>query len=296
MSGSLLANDFLARLDRLDLLSRRILAGRIRGDSPRRRAYRSHGASLELADWRDYAPGDDPRFIDWNLCARLDKLLIKLFVVEQELSLHLLVDTSNSVDFGSPGKLLYLQQLAAAIGFVALANRHPVRIWTIAGPPAPAGLLRGRADLPRMLRLLDDLSPSGVARLEPACRRLAQGRRGGLCVILSDFLFSQDMDRSLALLAAGGHELFCIQTLSPQELSPHLPPGDARLIDSEDGRELHLPMTTAVLAQYRANLDLRRESVRQSVIRHGGTYVFACTDEPFDTRVLDSLRRGGLLG
>src|SRR6187431_1358285 len=97
---TLLNPQLLAQLERLELVSRKIFRGRMKGE---RRSKRK-GQSVEFADFRNYTPGDDLRFIDWNLYARLDRLFIKLFLEEEDLHVHLLVDAGPSMDFGEPTK------------------------------------------------------------------------------------------------------------------------------------------------------------------------------------------------
>src|ERR671937_2025610 len=113
---------FLARLEQLELVSRKIFQGRLKGE---RRSKRK-GQSVEFADYRNYAVGDDLRFLDWNLYARLDRLFLRLFLEEEDLHVYLLIDNSLSMDFGTPTKLRYAKQLVAALGFVGLMNQDRV--------------------------------------------------------------------------------------------------------------------------------------------------------------------------
>src|ERR1700731_1828106 len=108
----LLDPQFLARGEQLELVSRKIFLGRMKGE----RLSKRKGQSVEFADYRNYVVGDDLRFLDWNLFARLDKLFIRLFQEEEDLHFYVLVDNSLSMDFGSPTKLRYAKQLAAALG------------------------------------------------------------------------------------------------------------------------------------------------------------------------------------
>src|SRR3989449_7028235 len=144
----LLDPQFLARLEQLELVSRKIFRGRMKGE---RRSKRK-GQSVEFADFRNYVAGDDLRFIDWNTYARLDKLFLKMFMEEEDLHFYALIDASRSMEFGEPTKLRFAKQLAAALGFVGLVGADRVKIETIG---QPAGLrstaLRGRASLWRML-------------------------------------------------------------------------------------------------------------------------------------------------
>src|SRR3954467_1415333 len=120
--GRLLDPTFMARLDQLDVMSRKMLAGKMKGE----RRSKRRGQSVEFADFRNYVLGDDLRFIDWNIYARLDKLFIKLFLEEEDLALYILIDTSKSSDFGNPNKLDYMKRVAASLGYVGLVNYNRV--------------------------------------------------------------------------------------------------------------------------------------------------------------------------
>src|SRR3979490_625088 len=119
-----LAPQFLARLEQLELVSRKIFLGLMKGE----RRSKKKGQSVEFADYRNYVKGDDLRFLDWNLYARLDRLFIRLFVEEEDLHFYVLLDNSLSMDFGSPSKLHYARQIAAALGFIGLVNLDRVVI------------------------------------------------------------------------------------------------------------------------------------------------------------------------
>src|SRR5438552_7520176 len=114
----LLDPTFMARLDQLDLISRKLLAGKMKGE----RRSKRRGQSVEFADYRNYVVGDDLRFIDWNIYARLDKLFLKLFLEEEDLSLYILLDVSKSCDYGEPNKAYYLKQVAASLAYIGLVT------------------------------------------------------------------------------------------------------------------------------------------------------------------------------
>src|SRR6185369_6841884 len=116
-----------AKLEQLELVSRKVFLGRFKGD----RLTKRKGTSVEFADYKNYVVGDDLRFVDWNLYARLDRLFVKLFLEEEDLHFYVLVDASPSMDFGEPTKFRFAQQLAAALGFVGLIRSHRVRVETL---------------------------------------------------------------------------------------------------------------------------------------------------------------------
>lgn len=292
MATQLLDSAFIARLERLDVLSRKILAGKLRGEHLARR----RGSSPEFDDFREYAIGDDLRFIDWNLYARLDRLFVRLFREEEKLFLHLLVDVSASCNYGDPNKLHYLKQIAAAIGYVGLVNRHWVSISAMAGRVAKTtGLLRGRSRTAHIVKFLSALDAAGPTQFASTCRSFSRQR--GICVVLSDFFMRDGLDKGLEYLLARGHELFCIQALSPQEIEPERLgiTGDCTMRDLEELDTAQITLSPPRIAQYKLELNALRRHVEQTVTRLGGTYVFARTDTPFDRLVLDSLRHEGLL-
>src|SRR5215510_13966801 len=163
--ASFFTPEFLAQLERLSLLSRRTFRGSVKGErrSPRR------GHSVEFADYRAYGVGDDLRYVDWNIYGRLDRLHVKLFVDEEDLCLHLLVDASASMEFGSPSKLQYALRIAGALGFVGLVSHERVGIGIVRDrategwPPA-----RGRNQVVALLDFLTDVTPGGPTRLSEA--------------------------------------------------------------------------------------------------------------------------------
>src|SRR6267154_1615708 len=151
-SSLLLSPQFMARLDQLDVVSRKLLAGKMKGE----RRSKRRGQSVEFADYRNYVVGDDLRFIDWNIYARLDKLFLKLFLEEEDLSLYILCDVSKSCDFGNPNKAFYIKQVAAALGYVGLVNYNRVTIAAMSdGIVAETGGLRGRKRVAQMLDFIN---------------------------------------------------------------------------------------------------------------------------------------------
>src|SRR4051812_48531397 len=184
-SDLLLEPSFMARLDQLDVMSRKLLAGKMKGE----RRSKRRGQSVEFADYRNYVIGDDLRFIDWNVYGRLDRLFLKLFLEEEDLSLYVLVDVSKSCDYGEPNKALYLKRVAAALGYIGLVNYNRVNVVAMAGGiVAETGPLRGRRRVSQMIDFVSKLQPTGESNFANACKRFAlANRHKGVLVVLSDF-------------------------------------------------------------------------------------------------------------
>jgi uncharacterized protein (DUF58 family) len=289
---SLLTKDFLARLEALEIVSRRIRRGRFRGE---RRSTR-RGASVEFADHRPYGMGDDVRFLDWNLYARLDRLMTKLFHDEEDLAVHLVLDRSASMDFGDPTKALYAKRVLAAIGYVALLGMNRVLLWSPGeGGDVDVRDLRSGRGANRLFQALDDAEVGGATALaEPMRRWVGTRRPRGILVVASDFLHPDGAWEHLRPLVRGGLEVHCIRVLTPEEENPEVE-GDLRLVDSESGGGVDVSVTPKLLTAYRdarAEYDRRLDEFCRS---RQIALVGSTTAAPFEAVVLESLRRKGLL-
>src|SRR5438309_8784002 len=161
----LLDPEFLHKLEQLELVSKKIFVGRMKGERKSKR----RGSSVEFADHRNYSVGDDLRHIDWNVYGRLDKLFLKLFLEEEDLHFYTMLDTSLSMDFGDPTKLHYGKQVAAALAFIGLVNHDRVVLDTFSSQLEPGmPSVRGRSQMWRGVQYLDKLRPSGSSTLKAA--------------------------------------------------------------------------------------------------------------------------------
>jgi uncharacterized protein (DUF58 family) len=291
--SDLLDARFMARLDRLDVLSRKILAGRRKGE----RRSKRRGQSVEFADHRQYAHGDDLRFLDWNIYGRLDQLFLKLFLEEQDLSLHILVDVSGSTALGDPAKTLALKRLAAALGYVGLVHNNRVSVACFAdGLTGQMSGMRGRKHAGPMASLLVSARAEGPSRFEAACRQWAAARLGsGVTVVLSDFLFKEGYEAGLKRLVSDQFDLCAIQVLSPQERRPELI-GDLRLVDTEDGDAAEVTVTAPLVKAYQRNLAAWCTGIKTFCARRGATYVLTDSAQSVERLVLEQLRHARLLG
>src|SRR5437868_1225811 len=288
----LLDPQFLARLEQFELVSRKIFLGRMKGE---RRSKRK-GQSVEFADYRNYVVGDDLRFLDWNLFARLDRLFIRLFMEEEDLHFYILLDNSLSMDFGTPSKLHYAKQIAAALGFIGLVNMDRVVIEAFNDrltQSMPAA--RGRRSLWRVMDFLQKLEPAGPSDLKKALRSFSIKCSGkGIVVVLSDFMDKGGYEDALRYLVARQLDVYVIQVLSQEEIEPEIV-GDLKLIDVEDEDEAEITVSGPLLKRYKQNLAAFRAGLNEFCLRRGITYLFTSNQVPFDRLVLTYLRQRGLV-
>ncbi len=290
-SDTLLSPEFLAQLERLELVSRKIFRGRLKGE---RRSKRK-GQSVEFADFRNYVPGDDLRFIDWNTYARLDRLFLKVFFEEEDLHFYALIDASRSMSFGTPSKLRYAQQLAAALGFIGLIRGDRVRIETLGQGNAPAPVFRGRGSVWRMQNHLLAIEPSGTASLAQGVKSFCIRNSGkGIVVLISDLMDKDGYQAALKYLLSRQMDVYVIQILSAEELTPDIK-GDLRLIDCEDDDVAEVTASAPLLRRYRKTLAAFVEDAREFCTRRGMNYLLADNQMPVEQLIGGYLRRRGLV-
>lgn len=293
MTTPLLEPGFVAQLERLRLLTRRPVRGRQAGD---RRSSR-RGSSAEFADYRNYAPGDDFRRVDWNAYARLERLFLKLYVEEQETTLTVALDASASMDWGEPSKFRLGLQLAAALGYVALRRFDRAAVAVVGGGAAGRfGPVQGRAAVHRLWRHLAGVAPGGGVDFGAALRDLARRRPSpGVTVAISDFLMPLDVLDALASLQAAGQDLALVQVLAPDELDPELE-GDLLLVDRETGEQREVAVSQGLLADYARRLAAHTSAIAGWCARRAVPFVQVPSTAPVAEVVGHALCRAGVVG
>jgi uncharacterized protein (DUF58 family) len=298
----------LRRLEQLAILSRRAMAGQLQGErrSPKR------GQSVEFADFRPYALGDDIRRVDWNAYARLERFFVKLFVQEEDLTVHLLLDCSRSMDWGTPNKLRYALRAAGALGYVALVGLDRVTV-TALGAVTPAGAPTGDARMaPRrgkqqalaLFEFLQGLTETNGQRAgpsRPAAMALAPRLQAYAAAVAQPgplLLFSDLLDEGwadgLRALAARGFEVSVLHVLAPDEVDPALG-GDLKLVDVETGAEVEITADYDLLRRYHDGLAAWHEELRRFCGARGMHYVPVETSVPFEKLLFALLRQRGVL-
>ncbi|MBI4717551.1 MAG: DUF58 domain-containing protein [Planctomycetes bacterium] len=291
-SGPLLSPDFLTKLDQLELVSRKIFAGKLRGE----RISKRRGESVEFADYRNYVVGDDLRFLDWNIFARLEKLFIKLFLQEEDLHVSVLLDVSKSMDWGQPHKGLYARRVAAAIAYIGLVNFDRVSLYTYAnGLAGELAGVRGRRLMFKVIEFLSGAEYSGTSNLAATGKQFAlRHPQPGIVLVISDFFEKGGYEEGLRYLLGRNYDLYVVQVLSPEEMEPSLV-GDLKLTDVEDEDTAEVTVTRALLNRYKINLRAYCERLKDYCTRRGVSYLFTGTEVPFDQIVLSYFRQRGLV-
>ena len=294
-SSLLFDDEFQRKLETLALVSRRVFAGRMRAE----RRSKKQGSGVEFADHRAYAPGDDFRFVDWNVYQRFGRLLVRLYEEEEDLSIYLIVDCSASMAFGDPSKFDQARRLCAALAYVGLANLDRV---TVVGASDHQGALmpatRGKNRIFKVFHFLQQLEASGVTDLQTSLKTfVAQHKRRGLAILLSDLYDPAGYEGGINVLRYNKFEPYVLHLVEPSAgfAGQGSIVGDINVFDCETGEEREVTVTEQVLRRVREAHREYDAAIQRFCTRSHVPYFAAPADEPFDELVLGLLRRGGVL-
>jgi uncharacterized protein (DUF58 family) len=293
---SLVDNQVLARLERLRLQPNRRKTNRTQGEH----ASGKGGSSTEFADYRNYVDGDDIRFVDWNIFARLNRPFMKLYQYEEVMHVAILVDGSSSMKF--EGKFERACQLAAALGLTALMGVERISAYVVGQdgqPPVVMPPCSGRASMKRLFDFFERAECGGDAPIDAAVEAMLRRHRGkGLAIVLSDFLTPASLARPFNLLYSAGLEIFALQILGPTEIDPELSEdltGDLRLVDSEHGGTVDVSSIGELHGIYRDHRERLEEHVRRQCRMRNGRFLSISSQAPIDWVLFDLLQRQGWL-
>jgi uncharacterized protein (DUF58 family) len=286
-------SDFLAKLECLSLVSRKAFRGSMLGH---RRSSQT-GGGLEFVDHREYAGADDFRYLDWNLFARQERLMVKRFEEDKELHVYFLLDCSRSMGMGQPPKFDYARRLTAALAYIALADLDRVAVTAFSGelgaefPPA-----RGKDCALELLHFLDGLNLGTTATdlAHAAAAFTARTKRKGLVLVVSDWFDRAGFRRALDLLRYHGHEVHAIQVIDPIEAEPRML-GDFELMEIERGARRKITISERSLARYRQLFREFCDGLRSYCIGQGVVCTQASTALPLDSLMLKMMRSAGAL-
>ncbi len=284
---------FLRRLEKFMLRSRRSFTHGIAGEHPSIR----RGASPEFADYKPYTPGDDFRRVDWNIYARMGEMFVRLSEVSIDLTVHLLLDSSESMDFGTPNKFVYAKQAAAAFGYLSLAGFDRVAVAPFAAQPGRMfGPTQGRSRAAGLFQYLQALqtTPGETDLARTLQQYVNTSRRPGYLILLSDLLSTTNLDQAFRILIEREWQIVVLHLLSPWELNPTLE-GDVELVDAETGQPMRVRPTADTISLYKGRFSAWLEEIETYCTRYGVQYARVSTDLPFEDMAMRTLTAQGVL-
>jgi uncharacterized protein (DUF58 family) len=283
---------FLRQLANLRFIVKGRGSGRLSGIHTSPRA----GVSLEFADYRPYTPGDDLRYVDWNVYGRLDRVLVKTFVHESDLPIYLLVDFSASMGLGIPSKAHYAARLSAALAYLGLRSLDRVGVYPFSDRVLSSISPRhGMGQMTHILACLLEAAPAGETSVDRALGEfLSRTHESGLVIIMSDFLTPNGYERGIGRLRHRGDELIVVQILDPEEIRPPSS-GGTQFIDAESDRRVVINVGQGTLAAYRRRFEQHQRRLRTFLLERGIPHFVAPTDRPLEQLIHQDLRAGGVL-
>lgn len=296
--------DFLAQLERLRIAALKALGGGLR-EGHRLGAYK--GGQLEFHGHRDYSPGDELRYLDWNSFARLDRPYIKEFAREESGVLHILIDATQSMSLGAPAKLLFARRIAALFAHVALSSKDSVHLLVFkrSGKPEHFPARNAKTSTQACMAFLHDFIPdeSGgsaeTSRHEPDVHVLRDAvtdflkrapRRGGVLLIGDFWQEENEIAESVSRLAQAGFDVSAIHTLADEEIEPRVQ-GELLVSSAEGGDEAALWFGGGAKARYGEELEKHRAAVESIFRKRGGNYLFASSGTSIEKVLIASLRQ-----
>jgi uncharacterized protein (DUF58 family) len=278
------------QLDRLRIRASRYLLGASLG----RRGSQLRRPASDFREHRKYVPGDDIRFVDWKASARSEHIYLKQGELPQETTVHILLDTSASMAWGDPSKRDFALQLAAALGYLALANEDRLQLTLLGPRPAAPQRIKGKANFPQLMKILPEIRFGGQIDLAERLRDFSKSQRGGVVLLLSDLLDVDDLPRALAVLPRPHWEVSLLHTLHPEELDPSID-GEYEIVDAERGDHVNYDINTQARAHYHEHLDAWRRAVELACIDHYVLYTLLSTGWSLEGETLPHLRRLNVL-
>jgi uncharacterized protein (DUF58 family) len=285
-------DEFQRKLDYLAMVSRKVFAGRMRAE----RRTKKSGSGVEFADHREYQPGDDFRYLDWNVYQRFDKLLVRLYEEEEDLAIYFIIDASASMAFGDGKKLKYAKKICAALAYVGLANLDRVSIVSTSDQVMDRmQQTRGKARIFKVFRFLREVKPEGVTDLHDALKTfVAQNKRRGLAVLISDLYDPHGFEKGINVLRYNKFDPFVVHVVDPEERKPKLH-GDVLVYDCETGDEREVTVTAKVLERFELAAREYQNEIDRFCATNTVPYITADVNVPFDELILRVFRRGGFL-
>ena len=295
MKKYVINEEFLSRLDILETILKNNVAGMFGGNKQSR--YGSFGSSCEFADYRDYLPGDDITKIDWNAYARFERLYLKLFLDERQMHTRIYIDASRSMDYGSGHKAEQAIRLAVALAYMSINEMDRVSVYTIKGnvieeilPPSV-----GKEAFFNRIGKFNEIEFDGDSRISEAILPSTVGMGDGMSIILSDFLTDDDFETAIDHLVSKKRDVFCIQILSPEEMTPQLT-GKMHLFDSENLEKTYKKnIDRDILKAYKSAVAYSTERIRDYCFSRGANYLLVSADDDVGEVIFGKLEEQGVV-
>ncbi len=300
MLGNIFDAKFLKKLESLCIECKKTYGGVRKGNYE---AANKKGTSIEFADYQEYVPGDDFRYIDWNIYGRLDKLLVKTFKEEEELSVHILFDVSRSMMYPEEDKKFdYAKDLVIALSYIALSSKNSVRLATMRNTDkiteSRTPFFQQKENIFVISEFLKKIVPKGELDFVDYISKYiyeVKGRRGTV-VVISDFMMKPEVyTRGFNYLRFKNFDIKVIQILGATELDPFGKKRRSQVVDVETNKKMNINFSEANRKKYKAAMEEHNQRLRRFCSMNRIVYSLAKTDVKFEDFILRELPRIGFI-
>ena len=293
MKENIFDKDFFTKLNKINMALNFRLSNGTQGG----RKSKAKGVSVEFSDFREYAPGDDFRRIDWNAYGRLDKLFVKVFMEEREGVFNFFLDKSKSMDQGDDNKGEMALKIVASLGYITINNLDRIIVSGLEdGNIVDLGSGTGKRTFQKLLRDLNNIEFNGATNLGESIRkRKITGR--GVSIVVSDFLNNgglENLEEGLKYLAFKKQQIILVQVLSKEDREPTIDE-EVTLIDSETREEVKMTLNYKVIEEYKKALKTYNNNLKNMAKKYGAKIVFVRSDESLEKVILDKFTRNNVV-
>lgn len=293
MKENIFDKDFFTKLNKINMALNFRLSNGTQGG----RKSKAKGVSVEFSDFREYAPGDDFRRIDWNAYGRLDKLFVKVFMEEREGVFNFFLDKSKSMDQGDDNKGEMALKIVASLGYITINNLDRIIVSGLEdGNIIELGSGTGKRTFQKLLRDLNNIEFNGTTNLgESIGKRKITGR--GVSILVSDFLNNggiENLEEGLKYLAFKKQQIILVQVLSKEDMEPTIDE-EVTLIDSETREEVKMTLNYKVIEEYKKALRAYNDNLKNMAKKYGAKVVFVRSDEALEKVILDKFTRNNVV-
>ncbi|MBU5315779.1 DUF58 domain-containing protein [Clostridium bornimense] len=293
MKENIFDKDFFTKLNKINMALNFRLSNGTQGG----RKSKAKGVSVEFSDFREYAPGDDFRRIDWNAYGRLDKLFVKVFMEEREGVFNFFLDKSKSMDQGDDNKGEMALKIVASLGYITINNLDRIIVSGLEdGNIVDLGSGTGKRTFQKLLRDLNNIEFNGATNLGESIRkRKITGR--GVSIVISDFLNNgglENLEEGLKYLAFKKQQIILVQVLSKEDMEPNIDE-EVTLIDSETREEVKMTLNYKVIEEYKKALKTYNNNLKNMAKKYGAKIVFVRSDESLEKVILDKFTRNNVV-
>jgi uncharacterized protein (DUF58 family) len=300
MKEKIITESFISRIEAMTLYLQSSMRGYFGGNH----RTKTHGQTVEFADFREYVLGDDIRYIDWNLYSRFEKHFIRLFVDERQMHMQIYLDCSASMERVSREKGLFALRSMAAMGYMSAHAMDRTSFLFMKGDHTDNACTKmsGKSSFFRNLRYLEEIEFKGETDIEKAIISCPDnGYNDGLTVIISDFMTDSNWKKAVDYLRFRKRQVMLIHVMSPEELDPFRYNGRMFLRDVEagsdflDGRHMKLKITKAHIKAYYKALEEFTTDIKSFCSARGMYYIKADAGQPVDKLLFTKLLQAGII-